>query len=59
MSIVTLLLMLLVGAVVIYGVKLALNGQWKELLVTVVVLIVALWILGALGLTLPSLPTVK
>jgi hypothetical protein len=57
MSIITLLLMLVIGAVIIYGVKLALAGAWQQLLITVVVLIVALWILGALGISLPSLPS--
>ena len=56
MSIVTLLLMLVVAAIVIYGLRLALAGQWKELIVAVVILLLVIWILGAFGLTLPALP---
>ena len=59
MSLISLLLMLIVAGVVIYGVRLALAGNWRELIITVVVLIVALWILGALGLSLPSLPAIR
>ena len=51
--------MLVVAAVIVYGVKLALAGAWQQLLITVVVLIVALWILGALGVTLPSIPALR
>lgn len=59
MPILTLILMLIVAAVIIYGVKLALNGQWKDLIITAIVLVLALWILQALGITLPSVPTVR
>lgn len=51
--------MLAVAAVIIYGVKLALAGNWQQLIITVVVLFVALWILGSFGVQLPSLPVVR
>lgn len=56
MSIITLLLMLVIAAVVIYAIRLAFAGQWKELVITVVIVILVLWILQAFGLTLPNLP---
>lgn len=56
MSLMTLLLMLLVAAAVIYGVRLALAGQWKELIIMVVMVMVALWILGAFGISIPNFP---
>lgn len=56
MSIVTLLLMLVVAAIVIYAIRLAFAGQWKELVITVVIVLLVLWILQAFGVTLPSLP---
>jgi hypothetical protein len=59
MSIITLILMLIVVAAVIYGVKLALAGNWKELIILAVVLVLVLWILGAMGLSLPSLPSAR
>ena len=59
MSLLTLLLMLVVAAVIVKGVMLAFAGAWKELVILIVILIVALWILSALGLTLPSVPTIK
>ena len=59
MTIITLILMLAVGAAIIYGITLALAGRWKDLLLMVIVLIVALWILSAFGLTLPTIPTLK
>lgn len=59
MSLITLLLMLVVAAVVIYGVTLALAGNWKQLIITVVILFVALWILSAFGLSLPALGPIK
>ena len=57
MSIIQLILMLAVGAAIIYGVTLALAGRWKDLLIMAVVLVVILWILGAMGMTLPSIPS--
>lgn len=57
MSILTLVLMLIVVAAVIYCVRLALAGDWKGLVITAVVLVLVLWVLSAFGLTLPSLPT--
>lgn len=58
MPLITLLLMLIVAAVIIYGVKLALAGNWRDLIITVIILILALWILGALGLSIPNVPRV-
>jgi hypothetical protein len=48
--------MLLVAGIVIYGLRLALAGQWKELVIAIVVLLLVIWILGAFGLHLPNLP---
>ncbi len=59
MSIVTFFLMLAVAAAIVWGVLKALEGNWRELIIGIVVLLVALWILGALGVTLPSLPSVR
>lgn len=59
MSLITLLLMLVVAAVIVYGVKLAMAGDWRNLIITVVVLVVALWILSALGLSLPTIPALR
>lgn len=59
MTLITLILMLIVVAVVIYGIKLALAGDWKQLIILAVVLVLALWILGAMGLSLPSLPSIR
>ena len=50
--------MLVVAAVIVWGVLKAIAGDWKSLIIAVVVLFVVLWILGALGITLPSLPRV-
>jgi len=55
MTIVTILLMLLIVAVIIYGVKLALAGDWRNLLITVVTLILVLWVLGAMGISIPKI----
>ena len=51
--------MLAVAAMVVWGVLKALAGEWKELIIAIVVLVCALWILSALGVTLPSLPTAR
>lgn len=56
MTIVTLLLMLLIIGAVIYGVKLALAGNWRDLVIMIVVVILVIWLLGAFGISLPSLP---
>ena len=55
MTILSLLAMLLVAAVVIYGVRLAFDGNWKQLAITIVVLFLAIWILGAFGVVLPTI----
>ena len=59
MSLLTFLLMLVVAGFVVWGIMRALAGQWRELVTGVVILILVLWILGALGLTLPSIPTIR
>ena len=59
MTILQLFLMLIVGAVIIWGVIKALAGDWKSLFIGLIVLIIALWILAALGLTLPNIPTLR
>lgn len=47
--------MLVVVAVIIYGVRLALAGDWKNLVILVVVLVLAMWMLRAFGINLPNL----
>ncbi len=59
MSLLSFLLALLVIGVVIYGVKLALSGSWQQLIYLIVGLIAALWILGLLGIQVPSIPTLR
>lgn len=56
MSILTFVLFLAVIAVIVYGVRLAFAGAWKELLWLAIGLVVAMWILGALGIQLPNIP---
>jgi hypothetical protein len=51
--------MLVVIAVVIYGIKLAFAGDWKGLIWLVVILIASIWILGALGIQLPNIPSLR
>lgn len=59
MTILTFILMLVVIAVVIYGIKLAFAGDWKGLIWLVVILIASIWILGALGIQLPNIPSLR
>lgn len=59
MSLLTLILMLAVVAVVIYCIKLAFAGDWKNLIITAVILVLVLWVLGGFGLSIPNLPTMK
>lgn len=56
MSILSFILLLFIIGVVIYGIKLAIAGDWKGLLWLVVLLIVVIIILGALGVSLPNIP---
>ena len=55
MTIITLVLMLVVAAAVIYAIKLAFAGNWQQLVILVVVLLLVIWILSAFGLTLPAI----
>jgi len=55
MSIVTSILMLIVAAMGVYGVKLAFEEKWKELIMLAVVVILFIWILSGLGYNLPNL----
>lgn len=59
MTLIALLLMLVVAAAVIYGVKLAFAGNWQQLIILVVAVILVLWILSSFGLTLPALPMAR
>lgn len=59
MTILEFVLMLAVIGVIIYGIKLAFAGAWQQLLYLVIGLIAAIWILGALGVTLPTIPPIK
>lgn len=59
MTILSFLLLLIVVAVIIYGIKLAIDGNWKQLIITVAVLFCVIWILSALGVSLPSIPRVN
>lgn len=56
MSLISFLLMLVVAAAVVWGVLKVFAGQWKELIIGIIVLFVALWIFSALGVTLPNIP---
>jgi hypothetical protein len=56
MSLLTFLLVLLVIAGVVYGIKLAFQGAWQELIYLIVALLVTTWILGIFGISLPNLP---
>jgi hypothetical protein len=56
MSILSFVLLLLVIGVVVYAIKLAIAGNWKELLWLVVGLIVVIIVLGVLGIQLPNIP---
>lgn len=59
MTLIGFILILLVAATVYYGVTLAMAGAWKQLVMLAIGLVLALWILSALGLALPSLPALK
>lgn len=56
MSILSFILALLVIGAVIYGIKLALAGNWQQLIYLLVGLIAAIWILSLLGISLPNIP---
>jgi hypothetical protein len=53
MTLLTILVMLLVAGVIIYAVKLAFAGNWQQLVITIIVLLLVIWILGAFGISLP------
>ena len=59
MTILAFILMLVVIGAVIYGIKLAFAGDWRGLVWLVIILIAAIWILGALGVQLPNIPTLR
>ena len=59
MTILAFVLMLVVIGVVFYGIKLALAGSWRELLWLALGLIAVIWILSALGVSLPTIPTLR
>ena len=56
MSILSFVLLLLVIGVVVYAIKLAFAGAWKELLWLVVGLVIVIIVLGVLGIQLPNIP---
>ena len=58
-SILTFVLVLVVIGVAIYGVKLAIAGNWKQLIYLAVGLFVAIIILSMLGIKLPNIPTIQ
>jgi hypothetical protein len=51
--------MLIVAAAVIYAIKLAFAGNWQQLVILVVVLLLVIWILSAFGLALPAIGGLK
>ncbi len=59
MTILSFVLMLLIIATVVYAIRLAIAGNWRELLYLLVGLVAAIWILGALGIQLPNIPTLR
>lgn len=48
--------MLLMVGVIIYGVKLAFADAWQQLVFLVIGVVLALWVLGAMGISIPSFP---
>lgn len=56
MTILSFILLLLVIGVIVYGIKLAIAGNWIQILWLAIGLIVTIIILGALGITLPVIP---
>jgi glycerol uptake facilitator-like aquaporin len=59
MSVLTFVLVLLVIAVVIYAIKLVIAQNWKQLAYLAIGLVVAIIILGMLGIKLPDIPTIQ
>ena len=59
MSILEFVLILLIIGVIVYGVKLAFAGSWKQLLYLAGGLIIAIILLGILGVELPNIPKIK
>jgi len=59
LSILSFVLVLIVIGVAVYGVKLAIAGNWKQLIYLAVGLFVAIIILGMLGVKLPNIPTIQ
>ncbi len=59
MSIISFLVLLLIVAIIIYGVRLAMAGNWQQLIMLAVGTILGLWVLSALGVSVPSLPTLR
>jgi hypothetical protein len=59
MSILSIIMILIVVGVIIYAVRLALAGNWKQLIITAVILFLAVWVLSLFGISLPMIGGVK
>lgn len=59
MSLLSFLLVLVVIAIVVYGIKLAFEAKWKELIWLVIGVFIAMIILSMLGIRLPDIPTLR
>ena len=53
MTLISILVMLLVVCAVIYGVKLAFAGNWQQLVIMIVAVVLVIWVLSAFGVSLP------
>ena len=58
-SILSFILLLVVIGVIVYGIKLAIAGNWKQLLYLAGGLIIAIILLGVLGVQLPDIPRIQ
>lgn len=58
-TILSFVLILVVLAVVVYGITLVFAGRWKELFWLAIGLVIAIIILQMLGIRLPNVPTIS
>lgn len=56
MTLLSFVLVLCVIGAVVYAVKLAFAGAWQQLVFLALGVLVSVWILGLLGISLPTLP---
>lgn len=58
MTLLSFVLILCVIGAVVYGIKLAFSGAWLQLVYLALGVLVAVWILGLLGISLPTIPRI-